>query len=184
MQAVNLRAGNAVIHNGEIHIVLDHKHFTPGNKRAFVQASLKNMKSGKIVQNKFSSTEDVETAHLESKKMQYLYHDTHGFHFMDLADYHTITVNEETVGDAKHFFIENLELDIRFHGEQPITLELPKQIRLKVTESPPWVKGDSVSNNMKPATLETGYQIQVPIFIKEGEVIRVNTQTGEYAGRE
>lgn len=184
MQANDLRRGMAMIYNNEIHVVLDFTHFTPGNKRAFVQLTMKNIRTGKIIQNKFSSTEEVEVAHLEQRKVQYLYKDANGYHFMQLEDYHTISINEDVVGNARNYLKENMELEIDFHDERPVTIELPKQVSLKVTQSPPWIKGDSVSNNMKPATLETGMQIQVPIFIQEGTVIRVNTETGEYIGRE
>ena len=184
MQANDLRRGMAIIYNKEIHIVLEFTHYTPGNKRAFVQLTLKNLRTGKILQNKFSSTEEMDVAHLESRKVQFLYKDANGYHFMQTEDYHTLDLNEDVVGDAKNYLKENLDLEIDFHDERPVSIELPKQVTLKVTQSPPWVKGDSVSNNMKPATLETGMQIQVPIFIQEGTVIRVNTDTGEYIGRE
>lgn len=184
MQANDLRRGMAIMYNNEIHMVLDFVHFTPGNKRAFVQLTLRNARTSKILQNKFSSTEEMEMVHLESRKVQFLYKDADGFHFMQLDDYHTIALGEDIVGDAKNYLKENMEIEIDFHGERPITLELPKQVTLKVTSSPPWIKGDSVSNNMKPATLETGMQIQVPMFIAEGAMIRVNTETGEYIGRE
>lgn len=184
MQANDLRKGMTIIFNKDVHVVLDFKHFTPGNKRAFVQASLKNIKTGKILQNKFSSTEEVEFAPLEPKPVQYLYKDASGYHFMDMEDYHTITLGVETIGDGKYYLKENMELAIRCLEDRPVVVELPKHVSLRVTDSPPWVKGDSVSNNMKPATLETGLQILVPIFIEQGTVIRVDTKTGEYVSRE
>ncbi|MBI4399079.1 MAG: elongation factor P [Candidatus Omnitrophica bacterium] len=184
MQANDLRRGMAIIYNKELYLVLDFTHYTPGNKRAFVQLTMKSVRTGKILQNKFSSTEEMEVTHLEPKKMQFLYKDRDGFHFMRLEDYQTISLSEETVGTAKNYLKENMDLEIEFHEERPVSIELPKQVTLKVTSSPPWIKGDSVSNNMKPAMLETGMQIQVPIFIDEGTVIRVNTETGEYIGRE
>ncbi len=184
MQATNLRKGTAIIHKGEIYIVTDHHHATPGNKRGFIQATLKGLKSGKVITNKFSSTEDVETAFLEGKRMQFLYKDGEGFHFMDMQDYQTHALGEELVGDGKNYLIENMELEVKFHDETPVQLNLPKSVILEVVESPPWVKGDSVSNNTKPAKLETGYQVQVPIFIDQGEKVKINTDTGEYLGRE
>ncbi|MBI4970845.1 MAG: elongation factor P [Candidatus Omnitrophica bacterium] len=184
MQANDLRRGMAIIYNKEIHLVMDFTHYTPGNKRAFVQLTLKNIRTGKILQNKFSSTEEMDVAHLESRKMQFLYKDTNGYHFMQTEDYHTVDISEDVVGDAKNYLKENMELEIDFHDERPVTIELPKQVILKVVDSPPAIRGDSVSNNMKPATLETGMSIQVPMFIQEGTMIRVNTETGEYIGRE
>ena len=184
MTANDLRRGMAIIYNKEIHLVMEFTHYTPGNKRAFVQLTLKNIRTGKILQNKFSSTEAMDVAHLESRKVQFLYKDANGFHFMQSADYQTLDLSEEVVGDAKNYLKENMDLEIDFHDERPVTIELPKQVTLKVVDSPPGIRGDSVSNNMKPATLETGMQIQVPMFIQEGTVIRVNTETGEYLGRE
>jgi len=183
MQATNLRKGVSVIYNGEIHVVTAHHHSTPGNKRGFIQATLKSLKTGKIIQNKYSSTEEVETAHLESRRMQYSYSDSEGLHFMDLTDYQSYALGDDLVGEAKNYLIENMELEVQFYNDSPVRLSLPKIVVLKVVESPPWVRGDSVSNNMKPSKLETGLQIQVPIFIEEGELIKVNTDTGEYVGR-
>ena len=184
MQANDLRNGMAIIYNKEIHIVIDFTHYTPGNKRAFVQASMKNLKTGKILQNKFASTESVEDIHLELRPVQFLYKDPSGFHFMLMDDYQTIVVGEAIMADAKNYLKENMELEIEFHGEEPVVIRMPNQVVLKVVESAPGVKGDSVSNNMKPATLETGLQIQVPMFVKEGTMVKVNTRTGEYLNRE
>lgn len=183
MQATQIRKGTALIYNGEIHIVTTFRHYTPGNKRGFVQVSMKGLVSGKIVQNKFSSDEDVDRAHLEPKNCQYLYHDDHGYHFMDMESFHTFPLSEDLIGDGKYYLKENMELKIQFHDESPVVPEFPKSVVLKVTEAPPWVKGDSVSNNMKPAVCETGLKIQVPIFIDEGTEIKVNTDSGEYGGR-
>ena len=184
MQANDLRPGAAILVGGQIYLVTDFKHHTPGNKRAFIQVTLQALKTGKIIQQRFSSTEGVEEAHLESKKVQYLYHDQNGFHFMDLEDYHNFPLSDEVVGDNKYYLKENDETKIDFHEGNPVMLEIPNHVFLKITESPPWVKGDSVSNNMKPATLETGLKIQVPIFIEEGTIVKVDTRTGEYLGRQ
>ena len=184
MQANDLRPGAAVLIGGQIYLVTDFHHHTPGNKRAFIQATFQSLKTGKIIQQRFSSTEEVEEAHLELKHVQYLYHDQNGYHFMDLEDYHTFSLKDELVGDRKYYLRENDELDIDFHEGNPVKLDIPNHVFLKVTESPPWVKGDSVSNNMKPAVLETGLKIQVPIFIEEGTVVKVDTRTGEYLGRQ
>jgi elongation factor P len=184
MQANDLRKGTSIIYKNEIYVVMEYTHYTPGNKRAFVQATLKELKSGKIITNKFSSTENVEAAHLDARKAQYLYHDQEGYHFMDLEDYHTFALTEAMVGHDKYYLKENDELSINFYNGSAVTLEIPKQVVLKVTDSPPWVRGDSVSNNLKPATCETGLKLQVPIFLEQGSLIRVDTRTGEYIGRE
>ena len=184
MQANDLRPGVAIMLNKEIYVVTDFNHLTPGNKRAIIQATLQSLKSGKIIQQRFSSTESVEEADLESRKVQYLYHDLNGYHFMDLEDYQTLDLPEQLVGDKKYYLKENNEVALDFHEGNPILLEIPNHAFLKVTDSPPGVKGDSVSNNTKPAVLETGLKIQVPIFIEEGTVIKVDTRTGEYLGKQ
>ena len=170
--------------NGDIHVILEYSHRSPGNKRAFVQVSMRNLKNGKIIQNKFSSTEEVESAPLEARKTQYLYHDDAGYHFMDQTDYETHTVGDDVVGEKRNYLTENLEVRIFFYGDRPVELELPPKVTLEVVESPEWVRGDSVSNNVKPATLSSGAKIMVPIFIKQGTKIIVDTRTGEYMSRE
>ena len=184
MHANDLRPGAAILLGGQIYLVTDFKHLTPGNKRAIIQTTLQSLKTGKIIQQRFSSTESVEEAQLESKKVQYLYHDPNGYHFMDLEDYHSFPLADELIGDKKYYLKENEELAIECHDGNPMLLRIPNHVFLKVAESPPWVKGDSVSNNMKPAVLETGLKIQVPIFIEAGTMIKVDTRTGEYLGKQ
>lgn len=183
IQATQIRKGMALLLQNEIYIVLEQRHYTPGNKRGFVQATLKHLKTGKVIQNKFASEDRVELAVLEPRPVQYLYHDTLGYHFMDLQDYHNFPLAPEVVGDEKYYLKENMELEVLFHEGKPVELQLPKTVTLKVTESPPWVKGDSVTSNMKPAVCETGLKLQVPIFIETGTEILVNTETGEYISR-
>jgi len=183
MQANDLRKGTTILFQKELYVVTDFRHYTPGNKRGFVQATLKGLKTGKIVQNRFSSDENVERAVLDPRPCQYLYHDGEGFHFMDMENYNNFPLSDEMVGDIKYYLKENMEVKIDFFEGRPVLPEIPKVVTLKVTESPPWVKGDSVSNNMKPAVCETGLKVQVPIFVAEGTEIKVNTETGEYAGR-
>lgn len=184
MQANDLRKGTTIILNGNIYVVTDFSHHTPGNKRAFVQATLQEIKTGKIFVQKLSSTESVEFAALDEREAQYLYHDDEGYHFMDLSDFHSFALGEQVVGDKKYYIKENDEVKIEFYEEKPVTIEVPSHVFLKITEAPPWVKGDSVSNNTKPAVLETGLKVNVPIFIKEGEVVKISTATGEYLGRQ
>jgi elongation factor P len=183
MQATALRKGTKILFRNELYTVTEFSHHTPGNKRAFVQATLKNLKSGKMLQNRFSSTDDVERVVLDSKTCQFLYHDEQGFHFMEMESYENFMLGGGVVGDNKYFLKENAELKIEFYDGRPVLPVLPKVVMLKVTESPPWVKGDSVSNNMKPGVCETGLKLQIPIFIEECTEIKVNTDTGEYIGR-
>lgn len=183
VQATQIRKGMTLLLEKEIHIVLDQRHYTPGNKRGFVQASLKNLKTGKVTQCRFASEDRIDLAHLDPRPVQYLYHDSAGYHFMDMEDYHNFPLNEEIVGDGKYYLKENMEVEVLFHEGKPVELQLPKTVILKVIDSPPGVKGDSVSNTVKPAVCETGLKIQVPLFVNEGDEIKVNTETGEYISR-
>lgn len=183
MQANDLRKGMAILFNNEIHLVEDFRHCTPGNKRGFIQATLRGIKSGRSIQYKFQSFEAIEPAPLIPKAVQFLYKDGDGFHFMDLEDYHSFRMMEESVGDAKHYLKENQELKIRFNEDNPIVIDLPSSLVLKVVESAPGVRGDSVSNTLKPAKLETGYEVSVPLFVNEGDMVKIDTRTGEYIGR-
>lgn len=184
MQASSLRRGMAVVYQNQIYVVTEFAHRTPGNKRAFMQISLKSVKTGQVIQQRFSATEEVEQAVLDAKQMQFLYNDQEGYHFMDMEDYHTHILQADLVGDAKFYLKENMEVEVMFYEGKPIEITLPKQVSLKVTDSPPGIRGDSVSNNTKVAVLETGLKLNVPIFIEEGTIVKVNTQTGEYLGRE
>ena len=184
MQASSLRRGIAIVYQSQIYIVTEFAHRTPGNKRAFMQITLKSVKTGQIIQQRFSATEEVAQAALDSKEMQYLYNDGEGYHFMDMDDYHTHILQANLVGDSKYYLKENMEVEIMFYEGKPIEITLPKQVSLKVTDSPPGIRGDSVSNNTKVAVLETGLKLSVPIFIEEGTIVKVNTVTGEYLGRE
>ena len=183
MEANDLRKGTIVFYQGDLYICLDYHRGSPGNKRAFVQATFKGLKNGRTIQNKFASDEEFECASLDPKACQYLYHDGEGYHFMDMQSYNSFALTEEMVGENKFYLKEQMEITIQFYDNAPVLPVLPKVVTLKVTDSPPWVKGDSVSNNTKPAVCETGLKIHVPIFIGQGEEIRVNTETGEYAGR-
>ena len=183
MQATDLRRGTTIIYEKELYIVIDFEHRTPGNLRAFVRASLKNLKNGRIVQNRFASTDTIERVSLEAKKSQYLYHDDMGFHFMDMESYETFSLSDDMVGDQKFYLKENMEMSVDFYEGKPIIPEFPKTVVLKVVESPPGMRGDSVSNAVKPAVCETGLKVQVPLFVDEGNMIKVSTETGEYLGR-
>lgn len=183
MQATGIRKGTTLLFQNDICVVTDFRHATPGNKRGFVQVTLKSLKSGKLVQNKFSSDENVERVVLDLRMCQFLYKDDSGFHFMDMENYHNFPLSENMVGNGKFYLKENAEIKINFYDDKPIMPEIPKTVILKVTESPTWVRGDSVSNNMKPAVCETGLKVQVPLFVEEGTEIKVNTDSGEYVSR-
>lgn len=183
MQANDLRKGTVIFYQGELYVCLDFHRGSPGNKRAFVQASFKGLTSGRTLQNKFASDEEFERATLDPRPCQYLYHDGEGYHFMDMVTYNSFALSDEMIGDNKFYLKESMELKIQFYDGNPVFPEFPKVMNLKVTEAPPGIRGDSVSNTLKPAVCETGLRVQVPLFINEGDEIRVNTETGEYSGR-
>jgi elongation factor P len=183
MQAKDMRKGTAVIYQNEIHIVTDYRLGTPGNLRSFVQATLKNLKTGRLVSNKFASDDEFPRAIMEPKQCQFMYKDEQGFHFMDMEDYHTFAIGPDIVGEGKNYLKENMEIKIDFYEGNPVSIELPKVVILKIVDSPPGIRGDSVSNKVKPATCETGLKLNVPMFVEEGNEIKVNTETGEYGGR-
>jgi len=184
MAAANaLRKGMAVRYNGDVAIVLDVQHRTPGNLRAFVQATLRSIRTGKSSNVRFSSTETVELVDVNRRKLEYSYKDQDGYIFMDPENYETETLQPELVSEAAEYFTENLAINVLYTEGKPVELELPSSVALKVVESAEGVRGDSANNVQKPAKLETGKTIQVPLFIKEGEVIRVDTRTGVYMGR-
>lgn len=183
MKASELKRGMIIKDGGEFYIVVEIEHRTPGNKRAIYQTTLKNLLLSKMLNKRYSPTDNVEKADLESKEAQYLYQDHAGFNFMDMATYETITINSDMVGESKYYLKENLEVEILYYEHHPITIELPVSVELKVTESSPGIRGDTSGKAMKPATLETGLKINVPLFIEEGETVKVDTRTGDYLGR-
>jgi elongation factor P len=182
--AVDLRKGMAIMYQGAPHLITEYQHVTPGNWRAYVQVTMRNVKTGASTQARFRTSESVEVVELENRKLQYQYRDGDSFNFMILDDFDTLTLPAAVVGDAARFMKEGDEVEGLFHGDEPIEIELPTSVALKVVSTPPGFKGDSVTNLQKPATLETGYELNVPLFIKEGEMVRVDTRTGAYLGRE
>ena len=181
--ANDLRKGMAVRYNGNEAIVLEVQHRTPGNLRAFVQVILRYIKTGKSADVRFSSTEKVDLVEVSRQNLEFSYADPTGYHFMDPETYETITLQEELLKDCKDYLVENLKVDVLYVEGRPAQIELPASVELTVTESAEGIKGDSANNVQKPATLESGKIIQVPLFIKEGEKIRVDTRTGNYLGR-
>lgn len=183
MKASELKKGMIIREGGEFFVVVEMDHKTPGNLRAIYQATLKNLLNPKIVNKRYSPSDTVEKADLESKKGQYLFGDHAGFHFMDMETYETLTLSHDMVGTQKEYLKENLEIEILYYEHNPVSVELPVSVSLKVTHSAPGAKGDTSGRAMKPATLETGLVVNVPLFIEEGEVVMVDTRTGNYLGR-
>lgn len=184
MAAANdLRRGQAIKYNGNIAIVLDVQHRTPGNLRAFVQAIIRYINTGKSADVRFGSTDKVELVDVSRTQLEFSYKDNSGFHFMDPETYDTITLNENLLGEAKDYLVENLKVDVLYTEGRAVQVELPSSVQLKVVEAPEGLRGDTASNVTKPAILETGKSVNVPLFINEGELIKIDTRTGAYMGR-
>lgn len=167
----------------ELYRVFDRQHVTPGNLRGFVRLKMRSLRTNTMSEQKLRSEDIVERATLEEKQMQYLYNDGEGYHFMDTESYEQIHLSSEYLGDSVGFLKPEMTISVEFYGEQPVGIELPPTVDLKVVETMPGIKGATATNQTKPATLETGVVIQVPPFISEGDMIRVNTETGEYQTR-
>lgn len=181
--ANDLRKGMAIRYNGNPAIVLEVQHRTPGNLRAFVQAIIRYISTGKSADVRFGSTDKVETVEVNRQTLEFSYKDHQGYHFMDPETYETIQLDEGLLGDAKGYLVENLKVEVLSIEGKPAQVEMPSSVMIKVTESAEGVRGDSANNVQKPATLETGKVIHVPLFIKEGELIKIDTRTGAYLGR-
>jgi elongation factor P len=163
--------------------ILDLQHMTPGNKRGFVQARMRNIRTTALSDHKFRAEEDVERATLDERQMQFMYRDDDSFHFMDVDTYDQIHINGEVLGDSVNYLIPEMIIDVEFYGTEPVGIELPQTVDLKVLETTPAIKGATASAQLKPAKTETGLVVQVPPFVNEGDLIRVNTESGEYQSR-
>jgi len=173
----------AINYNGDIAVVLDMQHRTPGNLRAFVQASIRSIKTGKSSDVRFSSTEKVEVVPMTTVKMEFSYKDQDDYVFSDPETYETVTVSPEIVGDAKNYLIENASVTVTIVEGKVVSIELPSSVVLTVTDAPEGVRGDSANNVQKAITMETGITVQAPLFIKTGEKIKIDTRTGKYMER-
>ena len=173
----------AINYNGDITVVLDMQHRTPGNLRAFVQATLRSIKTGKSSDVRFSSTERIEPVPMITKKMEFSYMDGEDFVFTDPENYETVTLAAELIGDAKNYLVENAAVTVTFVEDKAVSVELPSSVVLTVTDAPEGIRGDSANNVQKPVTMETGITLQVPLFIKTGEKIKIDTRTGKYMER-
>jgi elongation factor P len=181
--ANDLRKGMAIVYNGDVAVVLDSQHRTPGNLRAFVQASIRSIKTGKSSDVRFSSTEKIEVIPLTTRKMEFSYKDGEDYVFSDPENYETTVLSPEIVGDAKNFLVENATVQVTFVDEKAVSIELPSSVTLTVTDAPEGIRGDSANNVQKPVVLETGITVQAPLFIKTGEKLKIDTRTGKYMER-
>jgi len=181
--ANDLRRGMAINYNGDICVVLEFQHRTPGNLRAFVQATLRSIRTGKSSDIRLSSTEKIEPVPMMTTKMEFSYKDGADYVFTNPENYETVTLAAELVGDAKNYLVENGEVTVTFVEEKAVTVEIPSSVILTVTDAPEGIRGDSANNVQKAVVLETGITVQAPLFIKTGEKIRIDTRTGKYMER-
>lgn len=179
----DLKNGLVLNLDNQLWQVLEFQHVKPGKGPAFVRTKLKNVISGKIIDKTFNAGTKVETANVDRRDMQYLYHDGTDYVFMDAKDYDQVNISAELVGDAANYMLENQDLQISFHEGTPLSVELPPSVELTITHTEPGLQGDRSTGGSKPATLETGYEIQVPLFLEEGVKVKVDTRSGDYLGR-
>jgi elongation factor P len=163
--------------------VLELQHVTPGNLRGFVRVKFRNIRTGTLLDQKLRSEDSVERATLDERAMQYLYRDGDSFHFMDTDSYEQLHISEEALGDAVNYIIPDSVISVEFYGSEPVGIELPVTVDLKVEDTAPGIKGATASAQVKPARLETGLVVQVPPFVNTGDKVRVSTETGEYLSR-
>jgi elongation factor P len=183
LSATQLRPGMVVKFNNELYSVFSVNHRTPGNLRGFVQARMRSLRSGSMIEHRFSSEDRVEKALLEEHEMEYLYDDGEYYYFMNTENYEQLHLTKDLLGDATQYLIPQLKVSVEFYEGKPMSVELPPTVDMTVVETEPGLKGATVSNVTKPAKLETGLVVQVPAFITEGERIKVNTAEGTYQER-
>ena len=183
MKSQDLRPGMAVKMDGKLFVVTTFQHVTPGNLRAFMAVKIRDVKTGAQYDKRLRSGEEVETASLDRRDLEYLYTDNSGAVFMDVLNYDQIVIPKDVLGDAMLYLKPNTQVIGLVVEEKVVSIELPNVVELKITETPPGIKGATATNQLKEATLETGLTTRVPGFIAEGEIIRISTETGEYLSR-
>lgn len=179
----DIKVGSILRYNGELCQVTEYIHRTPGNLRAFYQVKMRNLKTGKVVENRFRAGEQVELARVEFKEMQYLYPEGENLVVMDPETYDQVYISKELFGENADLLKEEMMLKVAFEGDNAITAEAPTFVELAVTYTEPGVRGDTATNTLKPAKVETGATIMVPLFVNDGEVIKIDTRDRSYVGK-
>jgi elongation factor P len=182
VSTAEFKKGLKIVFDDQPYAIVDFQHVKPGKGGAFVRTKLKHMRQGRVIDNTFRSGEKVELVDYEEKHMQFLYRDDR-YHFMDTETYEQVSLSAAEVGDARAYLQENAQVDVLYIDGAPATVELPNFVELAVARTDPGVRGDTAQGGTKPATLETGAVIQVPLFLNEGDVVKVDTRTGDYLGR-
>ncbi|MCC6580324.1 MAG: elongation factor P [Phycisphaeraceae bacterium] len=183
MKSQDLRPGIAVRMDGQLFLVTEFQHVTPGNLRAFIQIKMRNVKTGSYLEKRYRSSEEVESAFLDRRDLEFLYAERDGGVFMDSQTYDQISISKDVLGEALSYLKPNTVVTGLLTDTTVITIELPKVVDLEVVETPPGIKDATKTNQLKEATMETGLKVKVPPFIKQGERIRISTETGEYLSR-
>jgi elongation factor P len=183
IQATQLKRGMCIKHENELFRIVEAMHKTPGNLRGLVQAKIRNLRTGAISEHRFRSVDMVERAILDEAEMGFLYQDGDMYHFMNNETYEQVGLSDEVLGDAVNYLIPNIKLKIEMYEQRPVGITLPLNVEMKVVETEPAIKGATVSNQNKPAKMETGLIVNVPPFIAEGDIIRVDTSSGAYVER-
>ena len=181
--ATQIRNGMIIIFNAELHRVHEASHRTPGNLRAFMQVRMRNLRNGSMIDHRFSSSDRLEKASLDTHEMEYLYSDPSGHHFMNQETYDQITLSDDVVGDAMKYLLPNTAISVDFYEGNPVGIELPNTVNLRVVETQPGMKGATASASYKPAKLETGLVVNVPQFVEAGTVIKIDTREDSYLER-
>ena len=182
VSTAEFKKGLRIQFDGQPYTIVDFQHVKPGKGGAFVRTKLKHMRQGRVIDNTFRAGEKVELVDFEEKHMQYMYKDDR-YHFMDTETYDQISLSAEEVGEARDFLKENTDVDILFIDGSPVTVELPTFMELAITKTDPGIRGDTASGGSKPATLESGAVVQVPLFLNEGDIVKIDTRSAEYLGR-
>ncbi|MDQ3211823.1 MAG: elongation factor P [Acidobacteriota bacterium] len=183
INATRLKKGMLVKIGTDLFRVLELQHVTPGNLRGFVRIKFRNIRNGTLSDQKLRSEDTLDRAVLDEREMQYLYKDGESFHFMDTASFDQLHIDAEALGDSVDYLIPDALIKVEFYGEEPVGIELPPTVDLRVEDTAPGIKGATASNQIKPARLETGLVVNVPPFVNTGDRVRVSTETGEYLSR-
>jgi elongation factor P len=182
VSTAEFKKGLRIVFDGQPYAIVDFQHVKPGKGGAFVRTKLKHMRQGRVIDNTFRAGEKVELVEYDEKHMQFLYRDDR-YHFMDTETYEQVSMSPDEVGDARDYLKENVEVDVLYIDAAPVAIDLPNFVELGITRTDPGVRGDTAQGGTKPATLETGAVVQVPLFLNEGDVVKVDTRTGAYLGR-
>ncbi len=179
----DFKKGLRIMVEGSPYTILDFQHVKPGKGNQFSRTKMRNLLTGQMLERTFKSGEKFEVPDVMNREMSYLYKDDNGFNFMDQGNYEQITMTEDEAGESKYYLTENLQVVILFYNEKPVSIDVPKAVHLRVAHTEPGIKGDRVTGATKQATMETGLTLNVPLHINEGDLLRVDTQTGDYVGR-